>query len=126
MHTVTPARPGLPDPSSSAPIASVYTTVAFSPPAPSPSPGTEVRRLHAPEVKQIAGRAGRFGSAHPTGHVTCLHQEDIVLLHEAMGRHATPLERACLMPRCALRGSNSLLLRDAVVPYAPFSIPPSP
>ncbi len=64
-----------------------------------PPTGRQVRLLSAPEVKQIAGRAGRFGSAHPVGHVTCLHQKDQHLLHEAMGTQAVPLERACLWPR---------------------------
>ena len=63
------------------------------------STGSEVRRLRAPEVKQIAGRAGRFGTAHPVGHVTCLYPEDLELLHEAMGESAVPLQRASLMPR---------------------------
>ena len=61
--------------------------------------GTQVRRLSAQEVKQIAGRAGRFRSSHPTGHVTCLHQDDVHLLHEALATRASPLEAACLMPR---------------------------
>ena len=61
--------------------------------------GTEVRKLLSSEVKQIAGRAGRFGTAHPTGHVTCLHQSDVPLLHEAMGEASVPLQQARIMPR---------------------------
>jgi len=36
--------------------------------------GSSFRPLTAAEVKQIAGRAGRFGSSHSRGHVTCMHQ----------------------------------------------------
>ncbi|KAG1666221.1 hypothetical protein FOA52_011521 [Chlamydomonas sp. UWO 241] len=61
--------------------------------------GTRTRRLAAPEVKQIAGRAGRFRSAHPEGEVTTLHTDDLPLLHEAMGTAAVPLAMATLMPR---------------------------
>ena len=36
--------------------------------------GSSFRPLTAAEVKQIAGRAGRFGSSHSRGRVTCMHQ----------------------------------------------------
>ena len=36
--------------------------------------GVHLRRLTAPEVKQIAGRAGRFGTEFDEGQVTCLNQ----------------------------------------------------
>ena len=36
--------------------------------------GVHLRRLTAPEVKQIAGRAGRFGSSFAEGQVACLNQ----------------------------------------------------
>lgn len=36
--------------------------------------GVHHRPLTAPEVKQIAGRAGRFGSKFQEGQVTCLNQ----------------------------------------------------
>ena len=36
--------------------------------------GASYRPLTAAEVKQIAGRAGRFGSSHSSGRVTCMHQ----------------------------------------------------
>ena len=36
--------------------------------------GACYRPLTAAEVKQIAGRAGRFGSSHSSGRVTCMHQ----------------------------------------------------
>lgn len=62
-----------------------------------------MRRLSAQEVKQIAGRAGRFRSAHAAGHVTCLHDEDLHVLHEALATRSAPLEAAALMPRCEVR-----------------------
>lgn len=51
------------------------------------------------EVKQIAGRAGRFGSPHPTGYVTCLAQGDMHALHDALSTPSEPVARACLLPR---------------------------
>jgi ATP-dependent RNA helicase SUPV3L1/SUV3 len=36
--------------------------------------GTSLRPLTAPEVKQIAGRAGRYGSRYTFGEVTCINQ----------------------------------------------------
>ena len=35
--------------------------------------GREMRHLTPAEVKQIAGRAGRYGSKYPEGIVTCLN-----------------------------------------------------
>ena len=35
--------------------------------------GTAVRPLSASEVRQVAGRAGRFSTRWPVGEVTCLH-----------------------------------------------------
>uniref|UniRef100_A0A7R9Z1A8 Suv3 C-terminal domain-containing protein n=1 Tax=Chlamydomonas euryale TaxID=1486919 RepID=A0A7R9Z1A8_9CHLO len=61
--------------------------------------GTCTRRLTAPEVRQIAGRAGRFRSAHPEGHVLCLHAADVPLLHDAMATHVPVMRVATLMPR---------------------------
>ena len=36
--------------------------------------GTSFRPLTPPEVKQIAGRAGRYGSRYASGQVTCLNE----------------------------------------------------
>ena len=36
--------------------------------------GSSFRPLMAAEVKQIAGRAGRFGSSYGRGGITCMHQ----------------------------------------------------
>ena len=36
--------------------------------------GSSFRPLTAAEVKQIAGRAGRFGSSYGRGGITCMHQ----------------------------------------------------
>ncbi|PNH00709.1 ATP-dependent RNA helicase SUPV3L1, mitochondrial [Tetrabaena socialis] len=61
--------------------------------------GKAVRPLQASEVRQIAGRAGRFSSAHPAGYVTCLHPRDLPALHRALQERPQPLQRACLLPR---------------------------
>ncbi|GLT78559.1 hypothetical protein SLA2020_500900 [Shorea laevis] len=46
--------------------------------------GAEMRELTVPEIKQIAGRAGRYGSKFPVGEVTCLRADDLPLLHSSL------------------------------------------
>ncbi|GAX81673.1 hypothetical protein CEUSTIGMA_g9101.t1 [Chlamydomonas eustigma] len=81
--------------------------------------GTETRNLSTTEVKQIAGRAGRYRSAHPVGYVTCLHQKDVGLLHEALAAKSRTLVKACLMPRpediSSFVVNNSKLRYDAAI-----------
>ncbi|XP_019108298.1 DExH-box ATP-dependent RNA helicase DExH16, mitochondrial isoform X2 [Beta vulgaris subsp. vulgaris] len=60
--------------------------------------GVELRDLTVPEIKQIAGRAGRYGSKYPVGEVTCLEGEDLPLLHTSLNSPSPPLERAGLFP----------------------------
>ncbi|KAH9682547.1 DExH-box ATP-dependent RNA helicase DExH16 [Citrus sinensis] len=54
--------------------------------------GVELRDLTVPEVKQIAGRAGRYGSKFPVGEVTCLDSEDLPLLHKSLLEPSPMLE----------------------------------
>ncbi|KAL6952832.1 RNA helicase [Sarracenia purpurea var. burkii] len=56
--------------------------------------GLEMRQLTVPEIKQIAGRAGRYGSKFPDGEVTCLDAEDLPLLHSALNSQSPVLEVA--------------------------------
>ncbi|XP_056695986.1 DExH-box ATP-dependent RNA helicase DExH16, mitochondrial isoform X3 [Spinacia oleracea] len=60
--------------------------------------GLEMRDLTVPEIKQIAGRAGRYGSKYPVGEVTCLDREDLPLLHSSLNSPSPDLERAGLFP----------------------------
>ncbi|KAL5782661.1 hypothetical protein ACOSP7_007690 [Xanthoceras sorbifolium] len=60
--------------------------------------GSEMRYLTVPEIKQIAGRAGRYGSKYPVGEVTCLDPEDLPLLHSSLESPSPTLERAGLFP----------------------------
>ncbi|KAL3505963.1 hypothetical protein ACH5RR_031345 [Cinchona calisaya] len=60
--------------------------------------GLETRELTVPEIKQIAGRAGRYGSEFPVGEVTCLDAEDLPLLHSSLDSPSPMLERAGLFP----------------------------
>lgn len=60
--------------------------------------GVEMRELTVPEIKQIAGRAGRYGSEFPVGEVTCLYASDLPLLHSALDSPSPILERAGLFP----------------------------
>ncbi|CAB78521.1 RNA helicase like protein [Arabidopsis thaliana] len=54
--------------------------------------GSETRDLTVSEIKQIAGRAGRFQSKFPIGEVTCLHKEDLPLLHSSLKSPSPILE----------------------------------
>ncbi|XP_057524068.1 ATP-dependent RNA helicase SUV3, mitochondrial isoform X2 [Amaranthus tricolor] len=60
--------------------------------------GQEMRDLTVPEIKQIAGRAGRYGSNYPVGEVTCLNRKDLPLLHTSLSSPSPDLERAGLFP----------------------------
>ncbi|XVF63070.1 hypothetical protein PTKIN_Ptkin09bG0059300 [Pterospermum kingtungense] len=60
--------------------------------------GCEMRDLTIPEIKQIAGRAGRYGSKFPMGEVTCLDAEDLPLLHSSLKSASPILEQAGLFP----------------------------
>ncbi|GIL85741.1 hypothetical protein Vretimale_13239 [Volvox reticuliferus] len=61
--------------------------------------GTAVRPLQPSEIRQIAGRAGRFASSHPTGYVTTLRPGDLPALHRALALRSETITRACLLPR---------------------------
>ncbi|KAJ0981669.1 hypothetical protein J5N97_009924 [Dioscorea zingiberensis] len=60
--------------------------------------GICTRELTVSEIKQIAGRAGRFGSKFPVGEVTCIDGEDLPLLHSSLRSPSPVLERAGLFP----------------------------
>ncbi|XP_072973354.1 ATP-dependent RNA helicase SUV3, mitochondrial isoform X1 [Typha angustifolia] len=60
--------------------------------------GVYTRELTVPEIKQIAGRAGRYGSKFPVGEVTCIGAEDLPLLHSSLKSSSPVLERAGLLP----------------------------
>ncbi|KAL8153698.1 hypothetical protein V2J09_011458 [Rumex salicifolius] len=60
--------------------------------------GESLRDLTVSEIKQIAGRAGRFGSIYPAGEVTCAHEEDLPLLHSSLSSSSPDIERAGLFP----------------------------
>ncbi|KAF5188050.1 Atp-dependent rna helicase suv3 protein [Thalictrum thalictroides] len=75
--------------------------------------GTEMRKLTVPEIKQIAGRAGRYGSKFPLGEVTCLKADDLPLLHSSLKSPSPVLESAGLFPTFDL-----LLLYSRLYPKA--------
>lgn len=60
--------------------------------------GLEMRPLSVPEIKQIAGRAGRYGSKFPVGEVTCLDAKDLPLIHSSLNCPSPILESAGLFP----------------------------
>lgn len=60
--------------------------------------GVEIRDLTVPEIKQIAGRAGRYKSNFSVGEVTCLEADDLPLLQSSLDSPSPVLERAGLFP----------------------------
>jgi len=54
--------------------------------------GKNMVKVPPPSMKQIAGRAGRFGSRWPVGQVTCLYEEDMPWLHESLAAPVEPME----------------------------------
>nr|CAD1832690.1 unnamed protein product [Ananas comosus var. bracteatus] len=60
--------------------------------------GVYTRELSVPEIKQIAGRAGRYGSKYPVGEVTRVDADDLPLLHSSLASPSPVLERAGLFP----------------------------
>lgn len=70
--------------------------------------GVETRPLSASEIKQIAGRAGRYASGHAEGYVSVLNSEDLPLLREALATATPHVTQACLLPRCGCTTHLSL------------------
>ncbi|XP_057823818.1 ATP-dependent RNA helicase SUV3, mitochondrial isoform X6 [Cryptomeria japonica] len=60
--------------------------------------GIGTRDLTIPEIKQIAGRAGRYGSLFPNGEVTCMLEEDLCKIHSALKATSSCLKAAGLFP----------------------------
>ncbi|KAG9307421.1 hypothetical protein G9A89_017251 [Geosiphon pyriformis] len=61
--------------------------------------GKKTSLIPVPQIKQIAGRAGRFSTAHGVGEVTTLDQSDLKLLHNAMAAPVKDLESGGLQPK---------------------------
>lgn len=60
--------------------------------------GVSRRRLTISEMKQIGGRAGRFGSAYPTGVVSSFQKSDVSTLSHALGQSTPLVSTAGLLP----------------------------
>ncbi|KAL4437560.1 hypothetical protein ABPG77_003541 [Micractinium sp. CCAP 211/92] len=63
--------------------------------------GTQERLLTPSEVKQVAGRAGRYGSRFPSGVVTATSAEDLDYVAWALQQPPEPLQSAYLLPSLA-------------------------
>ena len=46
------------------------------------------------EIKQIGGRAGRYGSLYPLGEVACLRSHDVDHLNKSMSSSDTTVKKA--------------------------------
>ncbi|ORX60477.1 P-loop containing nucleoside triphosphate hydrolase protein [Hesseltinella vesiculosa] len=60
--------------------------------------GSTHTHVPVPQIKQIAGRAGRFGTAYGSGEVTTLGPKDLDYVHEALDMPTIPLKLAGLQP----------------------------
>ncbi|KAI7835705.1 hypothetical protein COHA_010398 [Chlorella ohadii] len=63
--------------------------------------GTQERQLTTAEIKQVAGRAGRYGSRFPTGVVTAMNPEDSDILADALQQPSDELQTAFVFPSLA-------------------------
>ncbi|KAJ7528220.1 hypothetical protein O6H91_16G090200 [Diphasiastrum complanatum] len=54
--------------------------------------GTRFRPLDVMQIKQIAGRAGRYGSSFQKGEVTCLDLYDLPRLHNSIAAPSVPIK----------------------------------
>eukprot|EP00741_Cyanophora_paradoxa_P014710 tig00020816_g14188.t1 len=60
--------------------------------------GDDVVQVPDTQIKQIAGRAGRYASRYPTGFVTAMRDEDLDVVHAALQAPLPPLQAAGLFP----------------------------
>lgn len=51
----------------------------------------------------LVGRAGRYGSKFPDGEVTCLHANDLPLLHSSLDCPSPTLEVIELLFKCPIK-----------------------
>jgi hypothetical protein len=56
--------------------------------------GSEVRMVRPEELKQIAGRAGRYSSSLEFGEVACMDESDVPMLNKLMHKKIPDLEAA--------------------------------
>jgi ATP-dependent RNA helicase SUPV3L1/SUV3 len=75
--------------------------------------GEARRPLTPPEVKQIAGRAGRYGGRYSRGEVTTLSEEDLPALRAALAAPSVTLSTAGVFPPV-----EAILAAAAAVPGA--------
>jgi len=64
--------------------------------------GQEERLLTASEIRQIGGRAGRFGTNTVEGIVTSLHNKDLPLLKRSFKTELPQIAKACLRPEIVM------------------------
>jgi len=88
--------------------------------------GVQSERLTIPQIKQIAGRAGRYRSAHqdktksPTsqknepGFVTSLEEQDLPIIQAALKAEAPPLRKAMILPPAEYLEEYSLRLPPGI------------
>ncbi|KAF9303946.1 RNA helicase [Mortierella antarctica] len=78
--------------------------------------GSNVRALSLTQLKQIAGRAGRFGTDYAVGQATTLVQNDIPALKRALAAPMIEIQRAAIQPTAEMLEQFSHQM-----PGAPFS-----
>ncbi|EXB51130.1 ATP-dependent RNA helicase SUPV3L1 [Morus notabilis] len=89
--------------------------------------GIEERELTVSEIKQIAGRAGRYGSKFPVGEVTCMDGHYLPLLHTSLKASSPTLEEhfvenAKLSASYFISDSEEMMKVAAVIDQLPLSL----
>ncbi|CAO3622400.1 unnamed protein product [Mucor fragilis] len=74
--------------------------------------GSDFSYISVPQLKQIAGRAGRFNTAYAQGEVTTLKERDIFYVRRAVSAPIVPLEMAGLQPTVDILELFALQLPD--------------
>ncbi|KAK4519679.1 uncharacterized protein ATC70_009918 [Mucor velutinosus] len=74
--------------------------------------GSDFSYISVPQLKQIAGRAGRFNTAYAQGEVTTLKERDILYVRQAVSAPIIPLEMAGLQPTVDILELFALQLPD--------------
>lgn len=78
--------------------------------------GSSLRKLTVSELKQIGGRAGRFGSRYPSGSVTGMSKQHQGVIRQALGATTPILPTAYLQPTMEHVEAFTASLAPSVLP----------
>lgn len=76
--------------------------------------GEKINKLSVPHIKQIAGRAGRYGVASGKGLVNCANVKDKLLIRKALKSKSPMIKHAVYMPPTNVVRAATLDTHDAL------------